>query len=73
MKSIHLSPRQAQVVSLLAQGYQQKEIARKLFISQHTVEHHIETAKRQNQTRNCVDLCVYAALQGKLDLTGAAQ
>ena len=71
MKSIRLTPRQAQVLSLLAQGFVQKEIARTLYISQHTVESHIETAKRVNQTRNCVDLCVYAALQGKLNL-GAA-
>lgn len=68
MREIVLTERQAQIVGLLAQGRTQKEIARTLFISLSTVETHIENAKRRNDSRNCVDLCVYAAMQGKLDL-----
>lgn len=68
MKKITLTERQAQIVGLLAQGRTQKEIARTLFISLSTVETHIENAKRRNESRNCVDLCVYAALQGVVSL-----
>lgn len=71
MREIRLTERQTQIVSLLAQGRTQKEIARTLFISLSTVETHIENAKRVNASRNCVDLCVYAAMQGKLDLEAA--
>lgn len=71
MKSIRLTPRQAQVLSLLAQGLTHKEIARKLFISDVTVASHVWDATHGNECRNVVDLCVYAALQGKLNLEAA--
>lgn len=68
MQQITLTKRQAQVVGLLAQGLTHKEIARKLFIEKRTVQNHVENAKRRNKTRNCVDLCVYAAVQGAISL-----
>ncbi len=36
-----LSPRRKEVAALIAEGYSNREIAKKLFIEERTVEHHI--------------------------------
>ena len=41
-RSVHLSPRQAQIVSLIASGCSTKEIALRLGMSPHTVQCHVD-------------------------------
>jgi DNA-binding NarL/FixJ family response regulator len=39
---MHLSPRQAEILSLIAEGYCNKEIAQRLGVSARTVESHLQ-------------------------------
>ena len=41
-RRVHLSPRQAQIVSLIASGHSTKEIALRLGMSPHTVQCHVD-------------------------------
>lgn len=41
-RRVHLSPRQAQIVSLIASGCSTKEIAVRLRMSPHTVQCHVD-------------------------------
>jgi len=46
-----LTKRECEVASLIAEGWNNKEIAKRLFLSIHTVEHHINTAFTKMQAR----------------------
>ncbi len=41
-----ISPREKQIIGLVAQGHNSKEIANQLYISQHTVDSHRQKIKR---------------------------
>jgi DNA-binding NarL/FixJ family response regulator len=48
----HFSPRQSQILSLMAEGLSDKEIARKIGISYPTVRTHVDRIFRDNGLRN---------------------
>lgn len=47
MKNELLSPRQKEVVALMAKGYTKPEIAEHLGLSLHTIKTHVENAARK--------------------------
>jgi DNA-binding NarL/FixJ family response regulator len=50
-----LSPREREVLDLLAQGYMYTEVGKKLFISDETVRSHVKNICRKMQVRNRVE------------------
>jgi DNA-binding NarL/FixJ family response regulator len=55
-----LSDRQMEVVQLLAQGFQNKEIGKKLFISEPTVKHHLHNIFDKLGVSDRLELALYA-------------
>jgi len=55
-----LSPREREVLKLLARGYAYKEIASQLFISVKTVETHVSAVLRKTQKSNRYELSRWA-------------
>jgi DNA-binding NarL/FixJ family response regulator len=62
-----LSPRQREVLRLLAQGLQTKEVATQLNVSPKTVEFHKQQMKRLLGIHTVAELAVYAARHGITD------
>lgn len=56
-----LSPREQQVMRLIARGYSYKEVAAELFISVKTVETHVSAVLRKLQLSNRGELARWAA------------
>ncbi len=54
-----LSPRERDVALLVAQGYRNREIAERLFISERTVENHIHRVLERSGLRSRVDLAAH--------------
>jgi DNA-binding NarL/FixJ family response regulator len=48
----HVSPRQSQILSLMAEGYSDKEIAQRIGVSYPTVRTHIDRIFRDHGLRN---------------------
>ncbi|EAY30470.1 response regulator transcription factor [Microscilla marina] len=59
-KFASLTPRELEIVPLLALGYQNTEIGEQLFISKATVEQHRKNLKRKLEIRRFVDLIRFA-------------
>jgi DNA-binding NarL/FixJ family response regulator len=59
-----LSIREKEVLTLLSEGKSSKEIAKLLFISTRTVEHHRSSINRKLNIQNIVDLVKYAIREG---------
>jgi DNA-binding CsgD family transcriptional regulator len=55
-----LTARELDVVRLVAQGLQDKEIGRALGISSITVRNHLAIARQKTYTRNRTELALYA-------------
>jgi DNA-binding NarL/FixJ family response regulator len=55
-----LTPREQEVLRLIARGYAYKEIARRLGISPKTVEHHVSSVLRKLQLSNRHELTAWA-------------
>ena len=51
----HFSPRQSEILSLMAEGFSDKEIARKIGISYPTVRTHIDRVFRDYGLRNLTE------------------
>jgi DNA-binding NarL/FixJ family response regulator len=62
-----LSPRETQVVKLIAEGHTSREIAAKLVISEHTVERHRERILDKLGLRDRVALTRYAIRRGLVE------
>jgi two-component system response regulator NreC len=62
-----LSPREAEVLRLIAWGYSNKEIAARIDISIKTVEAHKANASRKLALQSRIDIVRFAFLQGWLD------
>jgi DNA-binding CsgD family transcriptional regulator len=56
-----LTPREAEILRLVADGGTNKEIAAGLGISVHTVERHVQNAYRKIGARNRADASTYVA------------
>jgi DNA-binding NarL/FixJ family response regulator len=59
-----LTDRELQIVKLLAEGGSNKEVAKSLFISEHTVRKHREHINRKLSIRSSVSLAVFAVKAG---------
>ena len=59
-----LTPRERQILKLIAEGKTSKEIAVLLFISTHTVNNHRKNIKRKLNIRKNADLVKYAMQEG---------
>lgn len=66
--ALELSPRQRQVVQLLAQGKTVKEIADALDLSVTTVEHHTKRIKQRLGLHGTAELASYALQHGLIAL-----
>jgi len=63
-----LTPREQEVLTLIAQGLSNTEIAEQLVISSKTVDRHRENIMRKLNLHNRVDLVKYALRKGLIDL-----
>lgn len=64
--TIVLTPREAEVLELMCQGYTTNEISQRLFISGRTVEGHRQNLLDKTGTHNPVTLALYAVKHGLL-------
>src|SRR6202167_1351057 len=64
-----LSAREREIVALVAQGYKNKEMAEKMFISEQTVKNHLHNIFDKLGVSDRLDLALYAIHKG-LHLTG---
>jgi DNA-binding NarL/FixJ family response regulator len=63
-----LTPREQEVMRLLAEGLSSKEVAEKLFISPKTVENHRANIMNKLDLHNTIELIRYAAKLGLIDV-----
>ena len=59
-----LTPRELQVLELLARGSANSEIAQALYLSQHTVKNHVSTILMKLQVENRIQAAVRAVRCG---------
>ncbi|AQX12937.1 LuxR C-terminal-related transcriptional regulator [Elizabethkingia meningoseptica] len=55
----HISPREKQILALIAKGYDTPKISRELFISYHTVENHKRNLRRKTNTKTSSELIAF--------------
>jgi DNA-binding NarL/FixJ family response regulator len=67
-----LSTREREIVALVAQGYKNKEMAEKMFISEQTVKNHLHNIFDKLGVSDRLELALYAIHKG-LHLPGEAQ
>jgi len=65
----HLTPREEEIVRLLARGFSGKEIANALFISPRTVEFHRSNIMRKLEVHSVLELAVWALHNKRVLLT----
>ena len=63
-----MTPREQEVLTLIAQGFSNNEIADHLVISAKTVDRHRENIMRKLNLHNRVDLVKYALRKGLIGL-----
>jgi DNA-binding NarL/FixJ family response regulator len=63
-----LTPREQEILRLLAEGYSNKDIADKLFISPKTVENHRANIMKKLDLHSTMELVRYAAKLGLIDV-----
>ena len=68
-----LTPRQAQVVQLVAEGMTAKETARRLGISKSTVDEYIREAKQRVRASTKAELAAWAIMSGIAAYEGSSQ
>lgn len=66
----HLSPRQAEIIQLLAEGLLVKQIARRLGLSHRTVEGYLAKMRQRIGVHNQAELIAHAARVGWLEKPG---
>jgi len=64
MRIDSLSPRELEVVAFVADGLSNKAIAKKMGISDNTVRHHLTSVYSKLETRDRIELLIYAFQQG---------
>lgn len=63
-KPMGLSRREGEIVSLVTQGYRNREIAEKLFISEQTVKNHMQNIFKKMGVRDRLELALFAIHHG---------
>lgn len=61
---IRLTPREREVLVLLARGCSNRQIAKQLFVSENTVKNHMRNSMEKLQVRTRVEAAMYALQQG---------
>lgn len=69
-EAVGLTPRQVEVLQLIAEGYTSAQIAERLVISLRTVEYHRHNLSDRLRLRRRVDIVHYAIAHGLLDHDG---
>ena len=69
--AVPLTTREREIVALVAQGYKNKEMAEKMFISEQTVKNHLHNIFDKLGVSDRLELALYAIHKG-LHLTGEA-
>ncbi|MCM3882637.1 response regulator transcription factor [Frankia sp. R82] len=64
----HLTARELEVLRLVAEGRANREIARKLFISENTVKNHVRNILDKLQLHSRMEAVMYAVRQGLFDI-----
>jgi DNA-binding NarL/FixJ family response regulator len=64
----HLTDREREIVTLLAQGMTAKKVAAALSIAPNTVEKHVETVMIKLRARNRVQMALIAVADGLIDI-----
>jgi two-component system, NarL family, nitrate/nitrite response regulator NarL len=64
---VHLTPRQCEVLRILASGGTNREVARRLSVSEDTVKHHITKIFDRTGMSSRVELALFAIEHGLLD------
>jgi DNA-binding NarL/FixJ family response regulator len=59
-----LSPREVQILGLVARGLSNREIGATLFISEHTVANHVRSILRKTECANRTEAASYAYRRG---------
>ena len=65
-----LTPRESEVLELVANGLSAKEVAHQIGIAPRTVERHIENVRMKMRARNRAHMVAQAVVTGVLDLGG---
>jgi len=65
---VELSKREKEVLLLICQGYSNKEIAEKLFISPNTVDNHRSNLLSKTSTRNAAHLVLFAIKEKLIEI-----
>jgi len=64
----YLTPREQEIMGLLAEGLSRREVAEKLFLSQKTVENHASNIMNKLSLNNTIELVRCAAKLGLIDV-----
>jgi DNA-binding NarL/FixJ family response regulator len=65
-----LTPREQEVMVLVAEGFSSSDISEKLFISVKTVENHRSNIMRKLDIHSVIEIVRYAAKLGLIDIDG---
>ncbi|MFC6154478.1 response regulator [Nocardioides yefusunii] len=68
--TVRLTDRELQVLRLVAQGLNNREIAKRLFISENTVKNHVRNMLEKLQLHSRMEAVMYAVREKLLDLPG---
>ena len=66
--SPRLTDRELEVLKLVAQGLNNREIAKRLFISENTVKNHVRNILEMLQLHSCMEAVMYAVREKLLDI-----
>jgi DNA-binding NarL/FixJ family response regulator len=67
LQAVDLSPREREVLELVARGWENERIAATLYVSRATVKHHISSILEKLGVENRVQAAVWAARRGLFD------
>jgi LuxR family transcriptional regulator of spore coat protein len=65
--AIKVTPRELQILRLIAEGFSAKEVALQLNIAPTTVERHVENTRLKTRTRNRAHMIAVAVSSGWLE------
>lgn len=65
--TVEISPREMEVLALIAQGLDNKEIGERLFIAERTVKSHVSSLLEKLELRDRTQLAIYAMQNGVVD------
>jgi DNA-binding NarL/FixJ family response regulator len=72
MESVKMTPRERQVINLIAEGMSNKEIASKLHIATHTVKSHVRNVMEKLALHTRLQIAAYAHGELRDETSGAA-